>query len=749
MRGKKVFVFVALTCFLAVSLAAQWMGNLKVYDKTVWPNGRLGNYGTVKYFLDEKENDSITIDITVEVYAGDLSAEQPEVQIYTNLNRRDLAKIWEPASDAGKEDSYYMTYPMTSMGKVGNNIIYRTQLPIDKCGAYRLTARFRVKDGHWRWHNEFTPNPYDSTKQRDCVIVVSPKKVLSLTLYEANPLVVEAVAGGTGAERSTFEDFTDKDNDGFDPFNLEYIKNTLGFNALWLMPIFPVTAFQWDRNRWEWTENFNPGSPYSTRNYWQVNPLLSDEKTGQAAMSEFKYLVKKADELGLDVFIDVALNHAGRDVVYGQGAVDLGLCAAGDRLKWVRQKRPSWCTRESGYQGNNFIPHYREHADNQTTCALWAPADRKNEHVWNDANVDWFFGDYSSLGPKGHFYHDPKGSATDERELFYTDLDPAGGHDFEVENLWNYFAYLLPYWLTLTDGGLDGIRADFAQGLPPRAWEYIINKTRQKKWDFVFLAEVLDPPQVMYRANRHFDVMTSVDHYLYRLNDITTTQLAASLEKEARNFGYNACIMHNGTSHDESGNPDQWAMVARYGICAACYGSPMIFMGQPLGIPGKIDFKERWSNIRDFWQDKNNAGVNGMYRRINRARAQSRALRAAPRYFLFNRANRFNDHIFAVARWDVSPPATEIVLVFVNLNTARPLEDTFIIPQALPLIPKDSDPVLSPDSVHYQAFNLVADNPDQPVWPTARSAADILKNGIYVKFTFPNEIQYLQLRRVE
>ena len=85
--------------------------------------------------------------------------------------------------------------------------------------------------------------------QRDMAIVVSPRKVLSLTLYEVNPYVVEATTGAAGQQHSTLEDFTDHDQDGYDPFNLPYVRNTLGFNTLWLMPIFPNTANAWTRGR--------------------------------------------------------------------------------------------------------------------------------------------------------------------------------------------------------------------------------------------------------------------------------------------------------------------------------------------------------------------------------------------------------------------------------------------------------------------------------------------------------------------
>ena len=88
-----------------------------------------------------------------------------------------------------------------------------------------------------------------------------------------------------------------------------------------------------------------------------------------------------------------------------------------------------------------------------------------------------------------------------------------------TRNVWKYFANYLLYWLTQTGcgpgtsavdqatRGIDGLRADFGQGLPPPAWEYIINRTRTRKWAFVFMAESLDGGPVTYRSNRHFDVL--------------------------------------------------------------------------------------------------------------------------------------------------------------------------------------------------------------------------------------------------
>lgn len=720
-----IYLKIATILLLSVgqAVADPWMGRMSVFDNLVWKDGRQMNYGVAKYFLDENTSESVPISVQVEVYADGHPPKDLEVQLFSNINRRDFAKAYESAEEAGKPSSYWLTYPMSYEKSNGNFHVYRLTVPLTKTGAYRITARFRIQGGPWLWHNQFQ---YDGVQQRDGAVVVSPKKALDRTLYEVNTMVVEASPGG-GAQRSTLEDFTDHDTDGYDPFNLAVVRSQLGFNTLWLMPIFPITHVRYDPDAGHDVGNYSPGSPYSTRNYFAVNGLFDETGNQDAAMAEFAYFVTKAEQAGLDVFIDVAFNHSGRDTVFGQGAVNAGLVPQADADARIQDRRPAWATNKSDY---------RDHAHAGDQWALYAPTDRLGEHRWYDAGLDWYFGTYSSLGPKPGSGDTAQGGALDERDLFYTDLDPAGGYDYEVANVWNYFASIIPFWLDKTGNRLDGIRADFAQGLPPQAWEYIINKARQKKWDFIFLAEVLDPDVVRYRSNRHFDVVTTVDHWLYRSNDVTMSQLVGSLEGEASLYGYNAAVLHNGTSHDEQGNSNIWLMTARYAVAGAVYGMPMVYMSQPLGIPHKVDFQTSWENIKSYWDGKN-PGAIGMYGRINAARAMSQALRSINRYFLQRQnGNGFNEGIFSVARWS----SNDVVLAFVNLRDSGIGPETYAIPLVVPL---DGSV-----GVRYQAFNMLADDPNQPLWPQPRSAADIQANGVYVALNLPNESQYLQLRKV-
>ncbi len=697
----------------AADLPDGWIGNLVA-------GNRLGNYGVIKVFLDESRNEKVTLPVTVDLKAAGLSTRDLEVEIFTNLNRRDQARVFEPAEDANRAESYFVSHRMDFEKRVGDFYRFSKSLEVNRCGVYRMTARYRVKSDSWNWSNRYSVN---LTTQRDMVVVVSPKKALGLSIFEVNPLAVEATEGGGFDKRSTFEDFTDHDTDGFDPFNLSFVRNTLGFNTLWLMPIFPVTKLRWNDLDKRYEPNFSPGSPYAARDYWSVNETLSAKNTQADARQELVYLVDQAEGLGLNVIIDVAFNHAGHDAVLGQGAVDLGFVSEAEKTRTVKSVRPAWATR--GFD-------YHQNATSESDAAAFAPVDRLGEHKWMDAGLDWYFGNYSDLGPKPERGDTSLGGALDERDLYFTDLS----RDESVREVFEYFGYILPYWLKVTDNKLDGIRADFAQGLPMRAWEYIVNKTRQQKWDFIFLAEVLDPDPILYRVNRAFDLITTLYHGDLRSNELTTARVFDIQQKENEMYGPNAAVMHNGTSHDEVPNPNKWVMAARYAVCASLYGVPMAYMSQPLGIGHKVNFESAWSDIKSFW-DTADPALFAIYQRINRAREEHPALGSGNNYYLGRRDTGLkDDNVFAVARWDdTSGDKRDIVLSLVNLRDAGTPPVTFGIPRSLPL-----------GNTRYQAYNLASDQPTRGIWATPRTAGDLQQNGLEVRFSYPNEIQLLQLK---
>jgi len=128
---------------------------------------------------------------------------------------------------------------------------------------------------------------------------------------------------------------------------------------------------------------------------------------------------------------------------------------------------------------------YCQRATSAATVAV-AP-DRGDFGKFTDTH-DVFFGRYSALvcqnpSDNGNYLNegDTFDYSTTTGTLTASPRTPGG-----------IFADCLLYWLDKTGcpngtpanqtaKGIDGVRADFGQGLPPQCWEYIINKVRTRK----------------------------------------------------------------------------------------------------------------------------------------------------------------------------------------------------------------------------------------------------------------------------
>jgi hypothetical protein len=75
--------------------------------------------------------------------------------------------------------------------------------------------------------------------------------------------------------------------------------HTLGVDVLWFMPIHPIGQLY---------KKGSLGSPYSIRNYREINPEYGTKK-------EFTHLVELTHERGMKVMIDVVYNHMAHDSI--------------------------------------------------------------------------------------------------------------------------------------------------------------------------------------------------------------------------------------------------------------------------------------------------------------------------------------------------------------------------------------------------------------------------------------------------
>ena len=745
-----------------------------------------GNYGLRRFYLDELANDTATLTVKFKPNAAP-GTSVSAVEAYTNLNRRDKATLDEsPSSVTASSDTYYRAYPMSGPDSSG---YYSVDLPVNLCGAYRLQVRYKiagVNSGNYIYYT-------DNGLRRDCAIVVSPKKALQLNMYEVNPLVVEA-KNATFAGRSTFQDMIEAGGyDGRpDALNQSHY-SAMGINMLWLQPIHPIGIEGRDTDP-STGQPFDPGSPYAVRDYWSVNPILGRGAGTSAttAMTEFQTFVTQLDQWGVGVMMDGTFNHSAPDAIMGQGAADLTISS--NTSQRIRDFSPAWFAKE-GFPA--------QQATNTNNIAI-AP-DRNDFGNWTDVR-EFYFGDYDALVKEKGTQNADKSYPDNAYKLaFLLERDKFEGFtNNAIRQVWDYFAYYPIYWLEKTGNtsstpksqsykGIDGLRCDFAQGLPSQFWEYTINKTRARKWDFIFMAESLDGFRevggskrhgVGYRSARHFDILNENIVFYWRdtffgypanggAGTVKTpdTYLTFKAYDDRRVAFDNVTLLNNLVGHDEVfPHNDPYRMAYAYTQIAAIDGAPMLFYGQEAGAQNsKAGYGASEANFgsisanRNFAKYETNFGkvipnfktynhmtniwngvardwtLQAFYGRVNTARLNSPALQSQNVYFLSRKGTNsgYDSKMFAVGKVKtpglaIQDSSQDIRFVFVNNNhwANTNVANTFDLNAAAPTGSGNYFGIER--GRNYNVRDLVSEKPTNFVWSTSRTGADLLDNGLYV-----------------
>ena len=744
-------------------------------------NGVNADYTTSHVFVDERNRDSVPLTILFSPNVSNLLA----VDVFSNANRRDRATldanhdgiedgIVPPDGNAiatGDDHNYYKAYAMTALG----NGQYAFTLNLTNTGAYRLTARFQVAGNpNWFWYSG------GSTGRRDHAIVVTPTKARNMVMYELNAMNIGAQGTNSG-DRSTFADLCN--GPGARPydavtnrFNLNYFQN-LGVNWLWFQPMHPIGLLnrQIDPNS---GQAYSVGSPYSVKNFFQVNPLLSKANTRAAALQEFTNFVTAADLAGVNVMLDEPFNHS---------AWDAELDAAGVTY-FQTNARPGDLIANSEPR---FYSRSNEYDQRANSAPGIAPApDRYDFGKWADV-ADIYYGRYAALVGNAS----QTGNQVNEGDWFDYSVgaeNTAGsgnGHfDAITQNVWRYFSDCLLYWLDQTGcppgtpvdqtfKGIDGLRADFGQGLPPQCWEYIINKVRTRKWDFVFMTESLDGGAVTYRSNRHFDVLN--ENLIFSLQSAATAgDYRNAFDSRRGTYGQSLLLLNN-VSHDEPAYGDPYDALIRYLVCGAMDGAPMTFYGEELGISTYFGFDRYQLNFsktiphfmvyNDLQPVLNPAnrtfGLDQLwpvYAGVNQARQVSPALRSSNRYYL-NQVGIETPQakIFSVAKYETAnsaPNFHDVVFAFSTLDRNHPQAGTFevnITQNGANLF--GIQPARIYNVKNISAYSgATSSRRREWLWAPAIAGSNVLANGIWVALNpvptnnsdwtnAPFEAQYLKL----
>jgi hypothetical protein len=778
-----------LTCVYASLLLAALGVHRADAQPVLTVNGTSANYTTSHVFVDEVNDTSFP---TFTCVLTPNEANVTEAELFTNLNNRDRAGL--DANGDGIHDgilppdgtlitsatsnTYYRAYVMTSIG--GGS--YQITLPGTNTGAYRLTARWKViGDSNWHW--------YGGGGRRDHAIVVSPKTARDMRFYELNALNVEA-EGTLESQRSTFADLCDGPGATRTPrWNLTYVTN-LGVNWLWFQPIHPygidgrhlsaadINTRQpgSDAKTWVWN-NGSPyedvnyayalGSPYAVKNFWEVEPRLSKTNTRAGAMTEFTNFVATSDAAGVSIMLDAAFNHTAWDVELGE----LGrqyFSPASSATTEIRNAEARFFSRSGDY----YLRAY--------DAGSVAPApDRYDFNKWLDAK-DVYFGRYAALWQNSGSTDKQK----DEGDWFdYT--TGSGNFDSYTRDVWRYFAEYAIHWLDKTGHpagtpksqshkGIDGLRCDFGQGLPPQAWEYIINRCRAVKWSFVWMSESLDGGEVTYRSNRHFD--TQNENLVFALQGATTVSAYRSaFESRRTSYGQGQMLL-NTTSHDEQNYNDPWQAVIRFASGSTIDGAPMIFYGQELGLGDFYGFDlmeknvgkyvphfKTYNSMMPLWgnTDFGNDQLYPVYAAINRARQASPALRSSNRYFINQTSGAVQEQLYSVVKYEAAngaPNFSDVVFAFVNLDRGNNQSGTFNVN----ITSNGANLFGIKSNRTYNVKNLAACTAIDPnrnnvwLWGAGVAGSNVLANGVYVGMNkvptsatgwtnAPFEAQYLKL----
>ena len=804
---RKSFIAVALG-LLGLSLEAS---TLKISaNSTVRLASEVeGDYASAHVHVDEVAGDMVPFTIFFDPQTLGVQT----CEVYTNLNRRDRAGgdadgdgvedgIKPPANvPVGNDAHYFKAYTMT--GVSGG---YLLTLNANKTGVYRLTVRWRLtsdSQGTYRYYNND-----DAGGKRDYAIVVSPKKARDIIMYEVNPLTI--IATGTGSsQRGTFADLANglTGGAGTPRFSLDYVKE-LGANMLWFQPIHPngIAGRQTDSAT---GQPFEVGSPYAVKNFFEVMPLMAkaftpggtpaanDTPAGRGqAMGEFQSFSAAADAAAVDIMLDAPFNHTSYDVELAAAGQTFWGNGGSSAASEIRNVEARFFSRTGAYDMR---------ASGAGNIAI-AP-DRIAEFAFSDT-FDVYFGRYAALVSGSTGGHLSTGDWFDSTVGSESSSGGGNGHfDAVTQKVWRYFAAYVDFWLTQTGYpvnaagaslnstvGIDGLRADFGQGLPPQTWEYIVNKTRSRKWNFVFMAESLDGGAVTYRSSRHFDILN--ENIVFPLHEATTTSAFRTIYEDRRAAYGQAGVLLNTSSHDEDHYNDPWQALVRYAVNGTIDGAPLIFPGQELGLSGTVvppshtngtgtfgydryeinvgkpipHFK-KYNSLMPLWRQTDpahgsyNFGVaqlHPVHAAIGQARAGSKALRSSNRYFLDRTGEQGRyEEIFSVAKYETanaSPANSDVVFGFVNLNRNAGQDRTFNVN-----ITQNSTNLFGIKSGRtYNVRNVAAYTGvdsyrrNTLLWGAGRTGSDVLANGVRVIMnavpasnaawtSAPYEAQYLKL----
>ena len=357
------------------------------------------------------------------------------------------------------------------------------------------------------------------------------------------------------------------------------------------------------------------GSPYSVKDYYNVNPDLAENPAQR--LEEFESLIARTHAHGLKVIIDIVPNHVARtyhSVTNPEGTSDFG---ASDDISREYMKHnnfyyipgtpfqvPEW---QNGYQvlGGEAHPeadgYFKEDPAKWTGNGSRSPQPGMND--WYEA-VKVNFG----IRPDGtkDFEELPAGYENEPFQVHHAYWEKK-----EVPNSWVKFKDIALYWL---DKGVDGFRYDMAEMVPVEFWSYMNSAIKTTRRDAFLLAEIYQPH--IYRDYIHlgkmdylYDKVELYDTLKQIIQGRGSTDHLIPIQEGLSDIEHH--MLHFLENHDEQRiASSEFAGEAQKGkpamVVSTTIGtSPtMIYFGQEVGEPGAGNpgqGSETRTTIYDYW----------------------------------------------------------------------------------------------------------------------------------------------------
>ncbi|HEY8077396.1 MAG TPA: alpha-amylase family glycosyl hydrolase [Labilithrix sp.] len=573
-----------------------------------------------------------------------------------------------------------------------------------------------------RTANACRPDTGSPDQQVACAAKPAPK-----VEYRAEGMQCGDLQNLQAIKLGTLDDLMEDTADYRKGITLRYVKERVGANVVWLMPLFP------NNDTWSIPDACdNLGSPYAVRDYLHASGMLSrkciamgkdehgDDKCW--ANDELDRVVQQAHSRGLKVMLDVALNHFGHNYMmydYVDHTAVRDRTARGENLDtmWDFDKtfenalvHPEILDGEERVRatGGSLLAEVRAKcpalAGDELVRAYNAyreAFDSERASFTCDATKNFlefqapgFYLGRNAFDPAQRVGDNFTNNWVDVKFLYHHEENKA--HQWEFAREREYMFRILNYW---SSRGVDGFRLDHTtdpdSGMGSNEWKYLTNKVAfyaQKRGQDrpIYLAEEFGDQMEM---NKVVDVMT--EGYVGDMNGRNgTTKDTAHVETVLENmnrFHGHAFTMTALETHDEKRlldgtGFDVWTGAGFWGIGATWRGTPMMLMGQELGEPWQLAFRKsdflrsRFAGTAQF--NPQGDALVGYYHAMatGRLAPENRALVQPNHYYLRTKDGNVPDpRIFAAAKWSDD---SNVVFVFHNL-WAQDVAQTYFIPPDL------------------------------------------------------------------